>query len=362
MKKRLSKPLFAFLLAIALGAAGVSGCSEPAPAPPPPAEAEPAPDPAPEPVPEPEPEPQPVAFLPLTGEGLFDESDPRLSLRPLSVKIENTTPSRPSMGLTYADVVYETITEGGITRFNAIFHSRIPNEAGSVRSGRNSDNTIVPQYNGLFVFSGSNRFVLAQFAQNLPDRISEGNAGPSFYRVSHKSAPHNLYFNPRLGYERFTELGHDIHTDSLKGLAFGENDMDALNASKASEVYVPFSSSEFNVTWKYDEARNAYLRYVGDTAQVDESDSTRPVKADNVVVFGIPYFSNNDGETLALNLNGEGNGILFQNGMRLDVTWYTDGTHPPKLKDKAGKDIYFKPGQTWFQVPGEDLSYVEVSP
>jgi len=364
MKKTKAWPLFALLLVIALGAACFSGCSPSAPAETPPAEAQPAPEPGqdPDPIPAPEPEPEYAAYMPLTGEGIFDANDPRLSLRPLSVKIENTTPSRPSMGLTYADVVYETITEGGITRFNAIFHSHIPDEAGSIRSGRNSDNTIVPQYNGLFVFSGSNRYVLAQFAQNLPDRISEGNAGSSFYRVSHKQAPHNLYFNPRLGYERFAELGHDIYTDSPRGLVFGENDMDALGAIKASEVYVPFSSPEFNVTWKYDEARGAYLRYVGDTAQVDESDSTRPVKADNIVVLGIPYFSNNDGETLALNLNGEGNGILFQNGMRLDVTWYTDGTHPPKLKDKAGKDIYFKPGQTWFQVPGEDLSYVEVWP
>ena len=266
------------------------------------------------------------------------------------------------MGLTYADVVYETITEGGITRFNAIFHSQIPDEAGSIRSGRNSDNTIVPQYGGLFVFSGSNSEVLRQFAANLPARISEGNAGSSFYRVKHKSAPHNLYFDPRLGYERFEELGYDIHTDSPRGLAFGENDMDSLGGEKATEIYVPFSSPEFNVTWKYDEQAGVYLRYIGDVAQVDESDSSKHVKAENVVVLGIPYFSNGDGETLALNLNGEGNGILFQDGMRLDVIWSTDGSRPPELKASNGKAIYFKPGQTWFQVPGENLSGVEVSP
>jgi len=359
MKKTKSGPLFALLLAIAFAAACVSGCAAPVPEEPTPVEIQPTPRPVA--APEPEPEPEPVAWLPLTGEGLFDEDDPRLSLRPLSVKIENTTPSRPSMGLTYADVVYETITEGGITRFNAIFHSQIPDEAGSIRSGRNSDNTIVPQYDGLFVFSGSNSEVLSQFAVNLPARISEGNAGSSFYRVKQKSAPHNLYFNPKLGYERFEELGHDISTDSPKGLAFGENDTDGPGWSGAKEMYVPFSSPEFNVTWKYNEEADAYFRYVGDTAQVDESDSSRPVRADNVVVLGIPYYGGGGGGTLALNLNGEGNAILFQSGARIDVTWYTDGSHPPKLRDSSGKDIFFKPGQTWFQVPGEDLSVVEVS-
>jgi len=374
MGKRKSRLLLAILLAIVFLAAGICGCSAPNPAEQQPTGAQPAPEseadtkpssePEAETVPEPEPEPEPVpaAWLPLTGEGIFDENDPRLSLRPLSVKIENTTPSRPSMGLTYADVVYETITEGGITRFNAIFHSRIPDEAGSIRSGRNSDNTIVPQYGGLFVFSGSNQEVLSQFAVNLPARISEGNAGKSFYRVKHKSAPHNLYFNPRLGYERFEELGHDIHTDSPKGLDFGENDMGALGGEKAAEVYVPFSSSEFNVTWKYDQAAGAYLRFIGDVAQVDESDNTRQVKIENVVILGIPYYGGGGGGTLALNLTGEGSAKLLQNGMCIDVFWYTDGSHPPKLKDSTGRAVYFKPGQTWFQVPGADLSVVEVYP
>ena len=362
MNKRKSMFVFAFLLAIALVATGISGCSASKQTEQPPADIQPESRQEAEPIPEPElePEPQPVAYLPLTGEGLFDGNDPRLTLRPLSVKIENTTPSRPSMGLTYADVVYETITEGGITRFNAIFHSQIPNELGSIRSGRNSDNTIVPQYNGLFVFSGSNAEVLAQFAVNLPARISEGNAGDSFYRVKQKSAPHNLYFNPKLGYERFEELGHDIHTDSPRGLSFGENDADSLGGVKATEIYVPFSSPEFNVTWKYDQATGVYLRYIGETAQVDESDSSRSVKADNVVVLAIPYYSGGGGETLALNLNGEGSAILFQDGVRIDALWYTDGSHPPKLKKADGTPVFFKPGQTWFQVPGGELTGVEV--
>jgi len=366
MEKRKSSFLFVLLLTIVFGAASIGGCSASNRAEQPEADTqqvtEPVAEPIPDPEPEPEPEPEYAAWLPFTGEGIFDANDPRLTLRPLSVKIENTWWSRPSMGLSYADVVYETITEGGITRFNAIFHSRIPDEAGSIRSGRNSDNTIVPQYQGLFVFSGSNKFVLAQFAQNLPERISEGNAGNSFYRVKHKDAPHNLYFDPRLGYERFEELGHDIHTDSLNGLDFGKNDLDDLGGSRATKVFVPFSTSEFDVTWKYDEAAGVYLRFIDDVPQVEESDTTIQVKAENVVILCIPYFSNGDGETLALNLNGEGTAILLQDGMSIDVLWYTDGSHPPKLTDYDGKAVFYKPGQTWFQVPGGNPSFVEIFP
>ena len=359
MRKRLTL-LAALILALAIGVATLIGCSPTAAEAPPPQPADTAPEPeaAAEPEPEPEPEPVYTAWLPFNGQGV-EEDDPRLNLRPLSVKIENTNESRPSSGLTYADVVYETITEGGITRFNTIFNSRIPDELGSVRSGRNSDVSIVPQYNGLFVFSGANRYVLQQFAMALPCWISEGNAGSSFYRVSHKSAPHNLYFNPKAGYERFEELGNDIRTENPVSLKFGENDMESPGWSAASEMFVPFSAPEFDVTWKYSIKEKAYFRYINGVAQVDESDRTKQVRAENVVVIQGIYASNGDGETLALNLNGEGDAMLFQNGKYIKVTWYTDGSRPPAFKDSGGNPILLKPGQTWFAVPG-DLAAVEV--
>ncbi|MCL2110872.1 MAG: DUF3048 domain-containing protein [Clostridiales bacterium] len=353
------RALPALLLAISLGASvAIAGCSAPAPA-------EPLPPPvvvAPEPIPEPEPEPEPefTAWLPFNGEGV-DEDDPRLTLRPLAVKIENSPSSRPSMGLSYADVVYETITEGGITRFCAIFHSFLPNETGSTRSARNSDISIVPQYDGLFVFSGTNSVVWQLVRSTIRSHLSEGNAGPAFYRVQQKVAPHNLYFSPELGYERFEELGHEIETDgTVRELLFGENDLAGLGGSRAHELYVPFSAPIFNVTWLYEEEEGAYFRYIDGVEQVDESDATKQVRAENVVILSAAYLAGGGNGTFILNLNGEGDAILFQDGMRVEATWHTDGTHPPILKDKNGDTLYFKPGQTWFQVPA-DFGAVESS-
>ena len=362
--KKYLKNLFV-IAAIILSVAFAGGCATPAadePAPSPEAAA-PAPDSEPELKsveiePEPEPEPEPEAHLPLNGEGV-DADDPRLLKRPLSVKIENTPQSRPSMGLTYADVVYETLTEGGITRFNAIFHSRIPAEAGSVRSARNSDLSIVPQYDALFAFSGTNAEVWQGVRAIIRSHISEGNAGGSFYRVDQKYAPHNLYYNPSAGYERFEELGHDIYIETPRGLIFGENDLESLGGERAEEIFVPFSAPAFDVTWKYDPGAGAYFRYINGEAQVDESDLTKQVKAENVVILSAMYLSGGGNGTYILNLNGEGDAVLFQDGMRVEATWQTDGSHPPILKSQSGETINFKPGQTWFQVPG-NFSAVEV--
>ena len=364
INKRHMKSLLV-ILAIILCAALVVGCSTPTTPAPDVPEPEPvvvAPEPAPETergLEEPEPEPEPEAYLPLNGEGV-NADDPRLLKRPLSVKIENTPQSRPSMGLTYADVVYETLTEGGITRFNAIFHSRIPAEAGSIRSARNSDLTIVPQYDGLFAFSGTNAEVWQGVRARIRSYISENNATYSFYRVSQKYAPHNLYFNPSAGYERFEELGHDIYIEEPKGLIFGENDMESLSRERADEVFVPYSAPAFDVTWIYDAGAGAYFRHINGEAQVDESDLTKQVKAENLVILSAAYLSGGGNGTYILNLNGEGNAVLFQDGMRIEATWNTDGAHPPILKSMSGETIYFKPGQTWFQVPG-NFSAVEVT-
>ena len=62
--------------------------------------------------------------------------------RPLAVMIENHADSRPQSGLSRADVVYEAVAEGGISRFLAVFYcgaaagSAKPYDVGPVRSAR----------------------------------------------------------------------------------------------------------------------------------------------------------------------------------------------------------------------------------
>ena len=48
-------------------------------------------------------------------------------MRPaLAVKIENSSEARPQTGLDQADVVWEQVVEGGISRFVAVYHSQVP--------------------------------------------------------------------------------------------------------------------------------------------------------------------------------------------------------------------------------------------
>ena len=72
----------------------------------------------------------------------------------LAVKIENSVDARPQSGLNAADVVWEEVVEGGITRFVAVYHSTLPPEIGPIRSVRPMDAAIAGPLHGLFAFSG----------------------------------------------------------------------------------------------------------------------------------------------------------------------------------------------------------------
>jgi len=133
----------------------------------------------------------PLMGLPLT--------DPARLARPaLVVKIENAPASRPQSGLDGADVVYEEIVEGGITRFLAVFHSTDAGVVGPVRSLRPSDPDIISPFGGLFAYSGG----IPNFIDVLRrtpgvtdvgvDLLDEGPDKP-YSRRSGRSAPNNLY-------------------------------------------------------------------------------------------------------------------------------------------------------------------------
>ena len=109
---------------------------------------------------------------PLTG--LDAPSVAATKRRPLSIKVENLPAARPQTGLNSADVVYETVVEGGITRFHLVFQSKIPKIVGPVRSARLSDLWLVPQYHGVFFFSGASAIVSPRLRQAGFDRLPQG--------------------------------------------------------------------------------------------------------------------------------------------------------------------------------------------
>jgi hypothetical protein len=312
--------------------------------------------------------PEPTSwFFPLTGVETGDEE--ATLRRPLSVKIENTPMARPQTGLSSADVIYETVTEGGITRFNCLFQSRIPEEVGPVRSARLSDLSIVPQYDALFFFSGANSYVNSEIKSAGLTNMSHNSASSLYYRVDYREAPHNLYLSLAKSTGPATEKGFATTAETARSLEFangatattgadtgtgqvGDSTMDStserVDLPDAMRVSVTFSDS-YVAGWAWDEMSQTYLRSM-DEATIDAA-TNEQIAATNLIVLRTSYTDAPDNKTLFISLNGTGEATLFIGGKRIDGTWESDGTTPPRFKDASGTPILLTPGgTTWFQV------------
>ncbi|MEU2351344.1 DUF3048 domain-containing protein, partial [Modestobacter sp. NPDC013298] len=179
------------LVAAGLALGGLTGCSgddeQPAAAPRTTSAA---------PTPTPTPPPPPPPTWPLTGLTASSATGDVTERPALAIKVENSVDARPQTGLDAADVVWEQVVEGGITRFVAVYQSTLPPQIGPVRSVRPMDPAIAAPLHGLLAFSGG----VPAYVQAARDAglqvVSQDSGAAGFSRVSTRKAPHNVYADP----------------------------------------------------------------------------------------------------------------------------------------------------------------------
>ncbi|MGO1318410.1 MAG: DUF3048 domain-containing protein, partial [Cellulomonadaceae bacterium] len=295
---------------------GIGGCGQDAPTPTPTVTVDPDTDVDKSAVPDPE----LPATWPLTGVAADDIEE-----RPaIAVKIENTAAARPQSGLEDADVVWETIVEFDVSRFVAVFHSRMPAEVGPVRSTRPMDVPIASPLHPLFVFSGGQRGILDLVDASDMQVISHDAGAAGLHRISSRRAPHNVYADLP------TILGSadDAHRASPPAqFAFALEAAQAsavLTGSDAASVSLDMSSAA-RPSWAWDAGSGTWLR--SESASPALAASGAQLAATNVVVLDVEsYDSGYDAQggapVPALSLSdSSGEGIVASGGRAVAVTW-----------------------------------------
>ncbi|MCL4553868.1 MAG: DUF3048 domain-containing protein [Actinobacteria bacterium] len=288
--------------------------------------------------------PPPPPIWPLTGMDAPDSATV-VGRRIVSVKIDNAPVARPQSGLQAADIVYESITEGGITRFNCLFQSQVPEGVGPVRSARLSDIGLVPQYEALFVFSGaSGRVNSAVRAARLQNLSQDAGVSYGYSRSRARSAPHNLYVDLNKIREEGTRRGHPAQ-QRVPRLAFAGSV--PTTGTPTVSIEIPFSMAN-RVDWTYDPSRRVYLRQNNGSVHRD-SLTGEQIYARNVVVMWAKTTPASAG-TYDIQLVGSNRASVFRDGVRIDGTWQADKDSPPRFTSTDGSVIALAPGNTWMQV------------
>lgn len=297
-------------------------------------------------------DPEP-ATCPLSG---VEPSKESLIARPaVAVKIENSSVAYPLKGLETAEIVYEELVEGGITRFLAMYHCTDAELAGPIRSARVVDPAIMTPTTYILAFSGANDHVFSRLDEAGIVQIEENAATPSgaMQRVeTGDSFEHTLFANTA----GIRKLGRKSYGDAPPGDVYVFGDLPDGKFKKANEITITFSGSSV-VSYTFDSGK--YYRYQG--GEPFRSDTGDQIAVDNVLIelhavnlSGPADVAGTAGTEIA-DVTGSGKAVLFRDGRAITGVWMREAIEDPvRFQTKKGETMVLRPGTTWIHlVPNE---------
>jgi hypothetical protein len=295
------------------------------------------------------PAPPPPVLWPLTGL----ESGTVAPRPALAVKIENSVDARPQTGLNDADMVWEEVVEGGITRYVAVYHSTLPAEIGPVRSVRPMDPAIAAPLRGLFAFSGGQGPFVAAVADAGMQVVSQGAGAAGYYRIDSREAPHNVYADPTALLAQ-ADANHSAAPPAQFDMAATADQATALAAGTPTASLALTLSGLSHPTWTWNGGDGSWVRAEGTTPAVGADGA--PLHATNVVVLRVDVVAtsavdpagNPVPETM---LVGSGEALVATGGKTLPVTWAKNSvTDRMVLLGPDGNPVRLAPGTTWVEL------------
>lgn len=311
--------------------------------------------------------------------------------RPLAVMIENSADSRPLSGLSSADIIYEAVAEGGITRNMGIFYCEAAPEnvlLAPVRSARIYFTKLVTEYDALYNHVGGagncddptvdNRAKALCFIQTskIKDLDQFGLDFKSCHRLTNRTDKEVAYEHTMACYSDelykvaakrgWTNIDENVKVQTPWDKNFVlwkfKEDAAASDLGKTTDISFEFwkSKPDYSVSWKYDSATNSYLRSNGGQLVVDLNND-QPITAKDVVIQFVKETGPIDEHMHMLyDVVGTGKMILFQDGQAVTGTWSktTPFTRTKFLTD-AGKEVLFNRGQIWIEIvpAGNEIGY-----
>jgi hypothetical protein len=280
-------------------------------------------------------------IAPLTG--LPDPSGTALKRPALIVKVENDPNSHPQWGVDQADIVYEEIVNGGITRLAAVFNQSAPAKVGPVRSVRPTDTQIVWPLGGIFAYSGGAAYAITSISTAPVKLIDESAAGGAMYRDDTRVAPYNLYGRVPLLFAfggKPTPPQPLFQYRPLRQAAVG---------TTVTQFVVPFPSI-YPITWLWDTKTHSWDRST-QFAGADYTGSGTRESPKNVIVQYVNYVNGLGTMASYADLQHGGVADVFTDGKEITGTWARHSKSTPiQYLDAAGKGIRLTPGQTWVEL------------
>jgi hypothetical protein len=297
--------------------------------------------------------------------------------RPLGIMIENHLDARPQSGINAADVTYEAVAEGGITRTLNVYYCQDAGIVGPVRSARTYFMDYISEYGEYPLYAhvgGANTPGPANALGQIGDYgwsqyndLNQFSIGfPTFKRDESRlgrqvATEHTMYSTT----SRLWDVGvkRGLTEKDKEGKSWDENfvpytfkDDPALASRPESQsIHINFwGNEEYSVDWIYRKDTNEYARKNGGVAHVDRN-TNKQITAKNVVVLFMRESRANDGYEgnahMLYGTKGQGSALFYIDGEEIKGKWSKkDREARTILTDIAGDEIRFTRGKVWFEI------------
>ena len=264
----------------------------------------------------------------------------------LGVMIENSVPARPQSGLKDAEVVFEAVAEGGITRFLALYQHNTSNLIGPVRSLRSYYLDWAGSYNASIAHVGGSYDALIRARDGHHRDMDQFFNDGTFWRSRDRYAPHNVYTTTN----NLHQLAQKYNWNSSNFQGFSHRDDNKEIQKDAKQVNITISGYLYNSSYNYNQECNCYLRNQAGSPHLDREKGQISPKV--LIAMKINNGRASDGYHTNYQTIGSGEAIVFQEGKAMAVEWRKDSENSPLYFKKDGKNFEFISGQKWIVAIG----------
>ncbi|MCR4739116.1 MAG: DUF3048 domain-containing protein [Lachnospiraceae bacterium] len=283
--------------------------------------------------------------------------------RPLAIMLNNLEAAQPMSGISYADVVYEFVVEGSITRLMGLFENYDSlDKIGSIRSCREYFVYTALEFDSIYMHFGQAAYAVEILGKDYVDNLNGlGEAGDTcFYRTTDRQAPHNVYTSKAGIDAGIKKLGYrENHYDGFKRkFKFCGLNEEVTNAGGNPATYMA-PNYKINKPWfEYNEETGKYDRFQYGAPQIDDL-TGEPLSYDNVIFQYNKWVQLDDKDYLAFDCHAGGVIQYFTKGRYVVGTWRKDITDvkdgnvdlaPVKYYDMEGNEITINNGKTFICV------------
>lgn len=283
--------------------------------------------------------------------------------RPYAIMFNNIKFASPQSGTSQADILYEAIVEGGITRLMGIFEQITTDRIGSIRSARHYFVSIADEYDAIFVHFGQTKYALAKIASLGINNLSglSGIGTTVFYRDKSIPAPHNAFTSldgllkgtKALGYKTKYDNDYEGH------YKFYKEDTNLSSNTAVERLTLKFSNYT-SPYFTYDEKTKCYLRYQFGVPHID-ANTKKQLSFKNIIIQFVKEWNidRNGYQTMDIE-NSSGKGYYITNGKVIKITWEkNEAKRNMRYYNEDGTELTINPGKTYIAIfPNDRISDV----